>query len=76
MEGSLEEPLNQFTSLFDKPYKAYITALTITGQIYGLGVADALRTAFSEVQKEKNVISIDDSNTIGRNTDSSSHDDQ
>lgn len=66
MEGSLEEPLNQFTALFDKPYKAYVTAHTICGQIYGLGVADALRTAFSEVQKEKNVISIDDSNTILR----------
>ena len=66
MEGSLEEPLGQFTGLFDKPYKTYVTALTICGQIYGLGVADALRTAFSEVQKEKNVISIDDSNTILR----------
>ena len=66
MEGSLEQPLEQFTKLFDKPYKAYVTALTICGQIYGLGVADALRSAFSEVQKEKNVISIDDSNTILR----------
>ena len=66
MEGSLEEPLEQFTKLFDKPYKAYVTAHTIISQIYGLGVADALRTAFSEVQKEKNVISIDDSNTILR----------
>ena len=66
MEGSLDEPLRQFTGLFDKPYKTYVTALTICGQIYGLGVADALRTAFSEVQKEKNVISIDDSNTILR----------
>ena len=66
MEGSLEEPLNHFIGLFDKPYKAYVTALNIIGQIYGLGVADALRTAFSEVQKEKNVISIDDSNTILR----------
>jgi superfamily I DNA/RNA helicase len=66
MEGSLEGPLEQFTRLFDKPYKAYVTALTICGQIYGLGVADALRTAFEEVQKEKNVISIDDSNTILR----------
>ena len=66
MEGSLEEPLNRFTALFDKPYRAYVTAQTICGQIYGLGVADALRTAFGEVQKEKNVISIDDSNTILR----------
>ena len=66
MQGSLEGPLEQFTKLFDKPYKAYLTAFTICSQIYGLGVADALRTAFADVQKEKNVISIDDSNTILR----------
>ena len=67
MEGSLEKPLKQFTDLFlGTRYKEYVTALTISSQIYALGVADTLRSAFEEVQREDNVISIDDSNTILR----------
>ena len=66
LEGLLEEPLKQFTELFGNRYKEYVTAKAIMGQIYGLGVADALRSAFAEVQKDNNVISIDDSNTILR----------
>ena len=67
LEGHLEEPLRVYTDLFGKRYNDYVTAKTIWGQIYSLGVADSLRTAFIEVQKEKNVISIDDSNTILKN---------
>lgn len=66
LEGRLEQPLKEFTSLFGTRFKEYNTARIIIGQIYGLGVADTLRQAFSEVQKQDNVISIDDSNTILR----------
>ncbi|MBR1570382.1 MAG: UvrD-helicase domain-containing protein [Bacteroidales bacterium] len=64
LEGSLEEPLNAFCALFDLPYKEYMTAKVIMGQLYSLGVADELREAFVQIQKEKNVMSLDDSNTI------------
>jgi ATP-dependent exoDNAse (exonuclease V) beta subunit len=64
LEGSLEGPLNAFCDLFEQPYKVYSTARLIGAQVYGLGIAGELRKAFEEVQREKNVISIDDSNTI------------
>jgi ATP-dependent exoDNAse (exonuclease V) beta subunit len=66
LEGRLEGPLEAFIGLFGKRYKEYNTAKVIIGQIYGLGVADTLRKAFADVQKQNNVISIDDSNTILR----------
>ncbi len=66
LEGHLEQPLQKFIALFGQRYAEYITAGIITGQIYGLGVADILRKAFAQVQKDNNVLSIDDSNTILR----------
>ncbi|MBO4585554.1 MAG: UvrD-helicase domain-containing protein [Bacteroidales bacterium] len=66
LTGHLEQPLNQFTSLFGQRFKEYNTARIIIGQIYGLGVADTLQKAFAQVQKDGNVISIDDSNAILR----------
>ena len=64
LEGSLEGPLDAFCVLFDQPYKEYRTARIIQGQLYSLGVADELRQAFVQIQKEKNVLSLEDSNTI------------
>ena len=64
LEGSLEGPLEAFCGLFGEKYKTWATARLIGAQVYGLGIAAELRKAFEEVQKEKNVISIDDSNTI------------
>jgi ATP-dependent exoDNAse (exonuclease V) beta subunit len=64
MEGSLEGPLDAFCALFDQPYKEYLTARVIQGQLYSLGVAEELRQAFVQIQKEKNVLSLEDSNTI------------
>ena len=66
LEGVLEAPLEAFCSLFGNRYKAYATARVIRGQVYGLGIAGELRQAFTALQREKNVISIDDSNTILR----------
>ena len=64
LEGDLEEPLNAFCALFGDRYRQYRTARIIGDQAYSLGIAGELRKAFEEVQREKNVISIDDSNTI------------
>jgi ATP-dependent exoDNAse (exonuclease V) beta subunit len=64
LEGSLEGPLNAFCALFGNRYRQYRTACLIGNQAYTLGIAGELRKAFDAVQKEKNVLSIDDSNTI------------
>ena len=64
LEGDLEGPLNAFCDLFGARYRQYRTAGIIAGQAYTLGIAGELRKAFEEVQREKNVISIEDSNTI------------
>lgn len=62
----LEAPLEDFCNLFDKEYKVYNTAMILDGQLYGLGVSGELSRAFKELMKEKNVLCIDDSNTILR----------
>ncbi len=64
LEGDLEGPLNAFCALFGDRFRQYRTACLIGSQAYALGIAGELRKAFEEVQREKNVISIDDSNTI------------
>ena len=62
--GKLEAPLRAFLDCFGLPLKEYNTAKTILGQLYSLGVAAELREAFAAIQKEKNLMSLDDSNTI------------
>jgi len=61
---ALESPLQDFCDLWGKEYEVYSTACILDGQIYGLGVAGELAAAFKELMKEKNVLCIDDSNTI------------
>ena len=62
----IESPLQDFCALFDHEFKVYNTALILDEQLYGLGVAGELNRAFKEIMKEKNVLCIDDSNTILR----------
>lgn len=62
----LEAPLEDFCALFGMEFKVYCTALILDSQLYGLGVAGELNRAFKELMKEKNVLCIDDSNTILR----------
>ena len=64
LHGALDEPLARFAACFAQPYKEYKTACTIQGQLYSLGVAGELREAFTQIQREKNLLSLDDSNTI------------
>ena len=63
---ALEDPLNDFCRLWDKDFAVYNTARILDSQIYGLGVAGELRQTFNDLMKEKNVLCIDDSNTILR----------
>lgn len=63
----LETPLNDFCALWGKRYAVYNTACILDGQIYGLGVAGELHKTFGELMREKNVLCIDDSNTLLRN---------
>lgn len=63
----VETPLEDFCNLFDHEFKVYNTALILDDQLYGLGVAGELNRAFKELMKEKNVLCIDDSNTILKN---------
>ena len=62
----LAAPLEDFCQLWDKDFAVYNTACILNDQIYGLGVAGELRKTFSELMKEKNVLCIEDSNTILR----------
>ena len=64
VQPALEGPLKTYLALFGQPYQEYMTALILKGQLYSLGVARELRDAFSQIQQEKNVLSLDDSNTI------------
>ena len=58
-------PMEDFLNLLiGQPYKLYSTAQIIEDQIYALGMAAELQEAFTQIQQEKNVISLDDSNTI------------
>ena len=60
----LESPLNDFCEMFGTQFKIYNTAVALKGQLYSLGVAGELYREFNALMKEKNVLSIDDSNTI------------
>ena len=62
----LEAPLEDFCALFGKEFAIYNTACILDGQLYGLGVSGELENTFRELMKEKNVLCIDDSNTILR----------
>lgn len=66
VEVSLEEPMNRFATLWEKDFQVYNTAVILDSQIYGLGVAAELHNTYMDLMKEKNVLSIDDSNTILR----------
>ncbi len=66
LEGLIEGPFEAFQALFGREYDIYTTAGIINSQLYGLGIAKEVRNEFDLLQKEKNIISIDDSNTLLR----------
>ncbi len=64
VEGRLEEPLLAFCNLFGQAYKVYRTARLLRSQLYELGIAGELYSTFEALLKEKNVLSLDDSNSL------------
>ena len=62
----MEAPMEDFCNLWKKDFAVYNTARILDGQIYGLGVAAELKQTFNDLMKEKNILCIDDSNTILR----------
>lgn len=67
LEGELLPLLRDICDHFDKNFRVFNTALTIQRQLNELGIAGDLFRELKSLLKEKNVISIDDSNVILRN---------
>lgn len=67
LEGVLLPPLSRFMEIYDRGIKTYNTASILLGQIGALGIASELQKEFQNLLKEKNVLSLDDSNVILRN---------
>lgn len=63
-QSTLEEPLFAFCELFGTEYKLYKTALMLREQTFTLGIASFVNSEFEALLKEKNVMSLDDSNTL------------
>ena len=66
LESVLAPPVASLVATYDKGVKTYNTARTLLGQVNSLGIASDLSKAFQELLKEKNVLSLDDSNMILR----------
>ena len=66
VQGILDEPLKAFSDLFYDRYRLYRTAILLKDRIYSLGIAGEFYRNFDALVKEKNVMSIDDSNEILR----------
>lgn len=66
VQGLLEEPFNAFLDLFGDDFRIYQTAQILERQVYSLGIASEFSRSFDELMKEKNVLNIDDSNTLLR----------
>jgi len=64
-ESVLFPIFQDFIALFqDKRYKVYRTALTLLDQIQNLGIAAELNEEYKALLKEKNIMCLEDSNTI------------
>ena len=66
-EDDLLEMLTEFCSIFQEEYKVYGTAILIRKQLYDLGVAADIYKEFDAVLRDRNVLSLDDSNFLLRN---------
>ena len=66
VSSSLMEAVDDFVAFFDIPYKEYVTARKLYSGLHGLGILAEVRQQFQDLMKEKNVLSIDDSNVLLR----------
>lgn len=66
-QSAIGEPLEAFAQLWrGDDYRQFITAGMLLRQVYGLGIASRLFKAFDKVVKEKNVVCLDESNSLLR----------
>ena len=54
----------EVAELFEKKYPVYATASIVDGQLYALGVAREFEAEFDALLKEKNVMPLDESNSL------------
>ena len=66
VEGVLEGPLGDFCAMFSAPLRMYNTAALLREQALSLRLAGDFYREFDALLKEKNVLGLDDSNTILR----------
>ena len=66
VEDVLEGPLGDFCAMFEGPFKMYNTAVLLKEQSLSLKLAGDFYREFDALLKEKNVLGLDDSNTILR----------
>lgn len=64
--GSVVSAVERFFETFDMGFKVYNTALALKRQVYGFAVANDLYRHFQEILREKNVLTIDQTNGILR----------
>jgi len=64
LESTLLPPAATLVEKYDKGLKTYNTARILLGQTNDLGIASELSKEFRNLLKEKNVLSLDDSNQI------------
>ena len=56
----------ELTELFDRPYRIYNTALILSSLLFQLGLAGEFYKEFDALLREKNVMCLDESNTVLR----------
>ena len=64
--SSVTAAVEKFFDIFDKGYKVYNTALALKRQVYGFAVANDLYRHYKDILKEKNVLTIDQTNDMLR----------
>ncbi len=64
VEPLISKPLHDFCEMFNERFVEYNTAKLIKEQTYSLGLAREIRESFDNLVREKNVMSLDDSNTV------------
>ncbi len=63
----LEQPMSRILELLGRPYKVYLSAKLVQKGLFNLGIAAELRKEYAALQLEKNILNLDDSNTLLRN---------
>lgn len=63
---AIGQAIDDFLKFWDAGLKAYCTAWQIKNNLYGLGIAERLTEVFNEIEKERNVVCLDESTFLLR----------